>query len=314
MKGNERMNIIKQSCKIIEHERVVILCDSLGYKTVKSLIDDICNTYFEFDPGEFIMTDYDDYVISCKIRPFVELTCAVFEMYEHKKITKIPNAFLDIFDKKEYQSVYEAIQRRRNMSDLSSLKLRSDGQHYEFLSTNDYVHMSNESKYAHIIINIDVITDILCASRLESNKVFKNADTYDSNMVMWMFSHYEDNTFIRPGEMDENSPLYKSWISLCEQAYDLQKSMIQDKMPTNVAKSLLPSSAAKQVQCGATLGDWYLFMKNAYLSSMGHLSQNMRDLLLMIIDLFDLKIVPEEMSSLLMSLKQDIETYEWLPF
>ncbi len=306
------MQVINQSCKILERERIIILCDVMSYKSMKLLINEICNNYLEVEDDEFIMTDYDDYVISCNVKPFIELACAVFDLYDRKKILIIPKLFIDIFNDTSFKQVYEAIQRRRNMADLNSLKF--DNQYYELLNKNEFKNMSDESKYTHLFINMEIITDSLCSHKLESNKILKDADSYNSDVPMWLYSHYEDNNFICPGEISKESSLYESWVSLCEQAYELQKCMIQNAISTNVAKSLLPSSAAKHIQCGATLGTWYLFVKSAYLSSMGHLSQNMRDLLLMMIETFDITIIPAEMSDLLTTLKNDINDYEFFPF
>jgi hypothetical protein len=295
-------------------DRIIILCDANGYCNLKTIINKICNNSYELEIDEFIFTNYDDYVISCSRNTFINTLYNILALYDKGMIRKIPKLITNLCDDKNNESIWEALKKQRNMDDLEKLKQRTDRNHYELLQSIDCQCMSEDSKYAHITVNLEIVTDTLCANKLESSKSFKEADKYNNNIPMWLFTSYVNNMFIRPGEIEMHTEMYDSWIQLCKQAQALQERMIIETLPSNVAKSLLPSSAAKKVQCGATLGGWYSFLKHAYLSSMGHLSKNMAELIIMICNMFNYDIIPNDMQNTITNLKKDLEEYEWLPF
>lgn len=310
--------IIEQSCTIKknkDNERIIVLCDASGYYNLTAWIDSVCNECFDIERDEFITTNFDDCVISCTTHTFGKLIVDVFDRYKkNKKLLQIPRLLVDIFDCSTYQSIFEAVQRSRDMSDFENLKKHIDNNSYEILTQDDCLHMSDDSKFAHIVVSMEIITDTMCANKLESCKAFKNADRYNTNIVTWMYISYVDCKFIRPGEISIGTDIDNAWLELCKKAYELQQSLIIDNQPTNVAKSFLPSSAAKKIQFGASLGEWNSFLKYAHIANIGHLSKNMTELLITMCEQFDSDHIPQEMNNSITNLKMDLQSYEWLPF
>ena len=310
--------IIEQSCKIMKDKddnRVIILCDAPGYYNLNAWIDSISNECFDIERNEFITTNFDDCVISCTINAFINLIVDVFDHYKrNKKLLQIPRLFVDIFNSDKYQRIVEAIQRSRDMSDFEDLKNRIDNNTYEILTQDDCCHMSDDSKFAHIVVSMEIITDSMCANKLELCKVFNNADRYNENIITWMYTSYLDCKFIRPGEITVGSPIDEEWFELCRKAYELHHNLIIDNQPTNVAKSFLPSSSVKKIQFGASLGEWNAFFKYARMANVGHLCKNMSQLLVMMCNMFNAEHIPHEMNKAIADLKTDLDLYEWLPF
>lgn len=312
------MTVVKQRCKALlnlDEGRIIIISDVDGYQNLTNTIKSICQKMMEIDISEFNMTDYDDYVVSCTYTSFVNVTCSIYRMFDDKKFfNNIPSVFFDIFNNEQMKSVYEAIQRRHDMRDFDEMRKYADKNTYEFLMPADYANLSEESRLDHLFANLEIITDNMIAQRFENKLGFDWEKRSNALGKAWIYVSSIDNTFIRPAEIAMDSSMYEPWCEVCRKSYDLYQSMIKSGIPSNVARSVMPLSAAKTVQCGTTLRSWQSFLKYVLFSNFAYLSDNCSELVLQICDTFNTSLITEDMRDYIERIKKDIDEHVSMPF
>lgn len=312
------MTSVKQRCNALLHlhdNRIIIISDADGYNNLTDIIKRLCNRMMEIEIDEFSMTNYDDYVVSCTKTSFVNFTCALFRMTDEPKFFKnIPRLFFDMFENKNLSSVYEAVQRRQDLRDFDEWRKSADNNNYEFLTTDDYCNLSEESRLDHLFLNVELVTDNMIAQRFEGKVGFDWEKRSNATGKAWIYVSSIENTFIRPSEIPMGTPMYQSWCEVCRQSYELYKNMLKEGIPSNVARSVLPLSAAKTVQCGTTLRSWQSFLKYVRFSNFAFLSDNCSEIILMICNTFDSSLITEEMRDYIEAIKKDIDEHVSFPF
>ena len=312
------MTSVKQRCKVLlktTDNRVVIISDAEGYKNLTDIIRRLCQQMMEIEIGEFSMTDYDDYVVSCTQTSFINFSCALFRMYDEPKFFKnIPRIFFDMFYNGSCNSICETIRKRQDLMNFNEMRKSADNNNYEFVNPNDYCNLSEESRMDHLFVNLELITDSMIAQRFENRHGFNGDKHSDYTSKTCIYISSIDSTFIRPAEIKMGTPMYRDWCNVCEKANDLYKSMIKDAVSSNVARSVLPMSAAKTVHCGATLRSWQSFLKYVRFSSFAYMSENASEIVLMICNVFDSSLITEEMRDNIESIKKDIAEHVTFPF
>lgn len=312
------MTSVKQRCNALLHlhdNRIIIISDADGYTNLTDIIKRLCNRMMEIEIDEFSMTNYDDYVVSCTKTSFINFTCALFRMTDEPKFFKnIPRLFFDMFENKNLSSVYEAVQRRQDLRDFDEWRKSADNNNYEFLTPDDYCNLSEESRLDHLFLNLELVTDNMIAQRFEGKVGFDWEKRSNATGKAWIYVSSIENTFIRPAEIPMGTPMYQSWCEVCRQSYELYKNMLKEGIPSNVARSVLPLSAAKTVQCGTTLRSWQSFLKYVRFSSFAFLSDNCSEIILMICNIFDSSLITEEMRDYIEAIKKDIDEHVSFPF
>ena len=311
------MTSIKQKCTTLlnaNDKRIVIISDAEGYKNLTGVIQRLCQKMMEIEISEFSMTDYDDYVVSCTQTSFVNFTCALFRMTDDAKFFQnIPKLFFDMFYNGNCNTVAEAVRRRQDLRDLEEFQKHADNNVYEFLTPDDYCNLSDDARLDHLFVNLELVTDNMIAQRFESKMGF-DFDKSHSTSKTCIFVSSIDSTFIRPAEIQMGTQMYRDWCNVCEKANELYKSMMKEAIPSNVARSVLPMSAARTVHCGATLRSWQSFLKYVRFSNFAYMSDNASELVLMICNSFISSLITEEMRNNIEAIKKDIDEHVSFPF
>lgn len=119
----------------------------------------------------------------------------------------------------------------------------------------------HESVLEHFNITIKATMDIGAYKDLTRHRhaSFSIESTRYCNYSKGKFG--KELTFIKPGNIDENSPLYFEWVSLMEEIELTYRSMAELGAKPDQLRMILPHSTAAQVCMTANLREWRHILK-----------------------------------------------------
>ena len=311
-KGNS-MKIVEQSCKAneeLKQNRVIILCDHNGFTRMKDFLhDEVSDSLHYLDDGIesiddiFTFTSDENYIMSCEDYIFINLLNVVLCSNMAKPIKNIPSIFYDVFMDSRNKEITDEVHRICNI-DWETLKDNIDDNVYEIVHDMNWFDVSDHIRNTHLFIDVEIITTRSNADKLRL--LFKDPMCFPA----WEM----EDTYIQPSDIKANTKEYKQWEQLMTNVTSLKTQLKNSGLSFETCKDILPGCSATKIKLYANMKDWNQFFDNIIESRIITRGPSERDLTRLMADYMLDFAFTEEFRNKLISLIEDVNTYEELPF
>ena len=306
------MNVLEQVCQTpATHQvhRILILCDRDGFANMKKfLCENLSDCVYYIDEWAvsinelFIMTDDEDYLISCDDYTFHNLVNVVLCSQTSNPMKNVPSLFYDLFTNEANKDIVDRVREICNI-DYHVLEGSLDNNSYEIMHNVDWSELSENAIKRHLFIGAEIITNFTLSDKIQ--QMLNNSTCWFSEL---------DYSYIRPLELDSGSKEYKLWYDYVTNATNTKYQLINKGVSWETAKQVLPACTARQVNAIASLGEWTDFFKAIEKSRMIANNPNDRDLVRRMADYMRDYAYTDDFDNVTKHLIQTIDSYEELPF
>lgn len=313
MPSKGKMEIIEQACRTPQKEnisRIIILCDRDSFAHLQEFLfvklanfASYINSITDKMEDLFVVTDCDDYVISCEDYVFYNIVNIILCMQQSSTpLSNIPSVFYDVFTNESCTKHVEQIQEICSI-DYQIMEGYLDSYSYEIIDNIDWYDVS-EGTREHLFIGAEIVTNSLLSSQLM--KMFQRPLFCDNTNI--------NNAYIKPEDLDEpGSSNYKEWLKLITSVDEVKEKFNQQGVSYSIVKACTLGCAANELIVVTTLSEWYDFFKQVDASRMITGSDERQLIRLMAEYFLDYAYI-ESFKTLLNQLIATIDSDDELPF